>query len=89
MDFTDIVLSIAASFSLLVNVMVLYEYHLARTERLSRRAQEDANNWHDAQTVRRARFVINALETYEECFPCREAIEKGYDKRVMRDKLYP
>jgi hypothetical protein len=75
--------------NLVVNLVVLYEYRQARAERLRRKRDEINGAFYDAQAVHNARYVMNALETFEECFPCREAIERGLDKRLARDRLWP
>lgn len=74
-------------FSVIVNLLVLCELLLSHKERNRRKSLETVNALYDAETVRDARFVVGALETYPECYECRERIERAMGKRINRYRL--
>jgi hypothetical protein len=66
---------------------VLKELHTeaqaSAAERERRRANEAAEALYDAETVRAARLIVSALDTLDECQPCRERLERMIDRRRL------
>lgn len=76
-----------AVISTIVNSLVLAELILSHLERNRRKSLEAVNALYDGETVRDARFIVGALETFPECFECKERIERAAGKRINRYRL--
>jgi hypothetical protein len=64
---------------------VLAEARESAAERQRRKEAEASGAIYDAVEVREARFILATLDTDPNCFPCRDAVEKG--RQRLRDRL--
>lgn len=77
------------SQTLTENVDVLRGLHKeaqdSAVERERRREGENIGAIYDAQRVREAEFILKTLDTDQNCYPCRDVVQRGVQR--LRDRL--